>query len=507
MEITIISDTHGRHHELTGDLIGGDVLIHCGDSMTSGYKEEQLISFCEWFDKLDLYVHKIFIAGNHCRLFENNSKRALEIVSNYKNIIYLQDSGVKIGKTFFYGTPWQPEFYNWAFNLPRKGGELFEKWQNIPEKTDILITHCPPFGYLDSVRGRGGLGCELLRDRVDTFKNLINCFGHIHDSYGIIKKDSNTFINASSLNEEYTYQNKPINLRYNSKSKVATPVKDLRGIRYCEANKDIIFKEYFTDNNSIPNIAKKYKIKIDCLRKIIRDNWRIKGISEAKQKYSIDLTMFEKIDKNWKAYFLGWMYSDGNVYRGAGKNTASLCIAETDKYILEYFNDKIYNGEKPLNYRPAKIKKGTNYMCKPLSRFQIDSSKICDDLVKTGLVENKSLIKIYPNLEKNLNSHFIRGYFEGNGSIKVNRVEPNRVVTIVSGSEVFLEKLSEILYAEIGVSSKIKRVNNNLWILSFSKKEDVLKFYNYIYFDCEMSLNRKRDNFINKRKNGDNHIK
>lgn len=496
MEITIISDTHGKHSELTDDLIGGDVLIHCGDSMTSGYLEQQLIDFCEWFDKLDLYTHKIFIAGNHCRLFENNPERALEIISSYKNITYLQDSGIKIGRTLFYGTPWQPEFYNWAFNLPRYGEGLSKKWENIPDETDILITHCPPFGYLDSVGARGGLGCELLRERVDSFKNLINCFGHIHYSYGVIQKNSNTFINASNLNENYDYENKPVNLRYNSKNKIATPVKDLRGVHYCEANKSIIFKEYFIDNNTIQNIAKKYKIRIDCLRKVIRNNWKIKGNSESKQKYNIDLTTFEKIDSNWKSYFLGWMYSNGNIYRGAGKNTISLCIADTDKYILEYFNNKIYNGKKPLNYRPAKIKKGTDYMCKPLSRFQIDSSKICDDLIKIGLTENKSLTKTYPKLETRLNSHFIRGYFEGNGCIKVNRVDPNRKIEIVSGSSVFLESLSKILCEEIGICSKVKNLNTNLWSISFSKKEEVLKFYNYIYTDCEISLNRKRDKFI-----------
>lgn len=428
MEITIISDTHGKHSELTDDLIGGDVLIHCGDSMTSGYLEQQLIDFCEWFDKLDLYTHKIFIAGNHCRLFENNPERALEIISSYKNITYLQDSGIKIGRTLFYGTPWQPEFYNWAFNLPRYGEGLSKKWENIPDETDILITHCPPFGYLDSVGARGGLGCELLRERVDSFKNLINCFGHIHYSYGVIQKNSNTFINASNLNENYDYENKPVNLRYNSKNKIATPVKDLRGVHYCEANKSIIFKEYFIDNNTIQNIAKKYKIRIDCLRKVIRNNWKIKGNSESKQKYNIDLTTFEKIDSNWKSYFLGWMYSDGNIYRGAGKN--------------------------------------------------------------------KSLTKTYPKLETRLNSHFIRGYFEGNGCIKVNRVDPNRKIEIVSGSSVFLESLSKILCEEIGVCSKVKNLNTNLWSISFSKKEEVLKFYNYIYTDCEISLNRKRDKFI-----------
>lgn len=214
MKITIISDTHQRHNMLTEDLIGGDLLLHCGDAMSSGYYEQELISFCEWFDSIKNYDCKIFIAGNHCRIFEDNPERALEIVSNYPSIIYLQDNffiykGVKI-----YGSPWQPWFYDWAFNLPRNGAGLMSKWEAIPEDTDILITHAPAWGYLDTVRGGEHLGCEQLRERVDVIKPKIHAWGHIHDSYGELKTESTHFINASVLNERYEYKNKPINLVY-----------------------------------------------------------------------------------------------------------------------------------------------------------------------------------------------------------------------------------------------------------------------------------------------------
>jgi len=124
MKITFISDTHGKHESVTPLLKGGDILIHCGDVMNNGDIEEELNSFCKWFDSIDNYKYKIFIAGNHDILFEMDSKRAKETVDNYKSIIYLQDESIIIqtdnkNSIKIYGSPWQPTFYNWAFNLPR----------------------------------------------------------------------------------------------------------------------------------------------------------------------------------------------------------------------------------------------------------------------------------------------------------------------------------------------------------------------------------------------------
>lgn len=213
--ITTISDTHTKHKSLTNDLIGGDILIHSGDISSMGYPRE-IENFCKWFDKINNYDIKIFIAGNHDYLFQDEHETAMEIVNSYKWITYLQDDWVGFGKgndvpVKIYGSPWQPEFYNWAFNLPRAGTELEQKWNMIPDDTDILVTHGPAWGYGDVVFGRyDHLGCERLIDRVMILGTPIHVFGHIHSGYGYSTDGTTHFINSSVLNESYTYGKQPI---------------------------------------------------------------------------------------------------------------------------------------------------------------------------------------------------------------------------------------------------------------------------------------------------------
>ena len=209
MKITFISDTHTKHKQL--DLSGGDLLIHAGDIMNSGYSKSDIHAFCEWFEAQD-YKHKIFIAGNHDRMFENHPLESNTIVNKY-DVTYLQDDEHLIDGVKLYGTPWQPEFCNWAFNLPRRGDGLMAKWGAIPKDTDILITHGPAYGHLD-VSGYGGqnVGCELLRERIDKVKPLIHVFGHIHGSAGYKFDGTTHYFNASVLNERYEYQNKPMTI-------------------------------------------------------------------------------------------------------------------------------------------------------------------------------------------------------------------------------------------------------------------------------------------------------
>lgn len=221
MEITFISDTHSRHTDITKDLPGGDLLLHSGDFMNSGVIQNEMFSFCDWFNKLDEYDSKIFIAGNHDILFEQSPTFVKGALSGYKWIDYLQDEEIIVNDVKIYGSPWQPEFYNWAFNLPRRGPGLSSRWENIPNDTDILITHGPPQGILD-ISGppysQGDLGCELLRVRVDELKPKIHLFGHIHGSYGYKFINGTHFINASVLNEQYEYKNKPLTVKWDKES-------------------------------------------------------------------------------------------------------------------------------------------------------------------------------------------------------------------------------------------------------------------------------------------------
>lgn len=216
MDITFISDTHTKHIELNGQLPGGDLLIHSGDIMNSGYKNQEIHDFCKWFEVQD-YKHKIFIAGNHDRMFENNPLESNTIINNY-DVTYLQDSEYVIDGVKLYGSPWQPWFHNWAFNLPKDGWELEQKWKDIPEDTDILITHGPPQDHLDisgTPYNEPHLGCELLRVKVDEQPPKIHVFGHIHGSYGYKFDNGTHFINASVLNERYQQVNKPLTVDWN----------------------------------------------------------------------------------------------------------------------------------------------------------------------------------------------------------------------------------------------------------------------------------------------------
>jgi Icc-related predicted phosphoesterase len=224
IRITFISDTHNKHKQVTSFLPGGDLLIHAGDLTSMGYQHE-IQSFCTWFNKLDNYDHKVFIAGNHDWGFQDNTEKIMEIVNSYKGIDYLQDDMLLVGGENYedmvkiWGSPWQPEFYNWAFNLPREGEELREKWAQIPTDVDILVTHGPAHGYLDKVMGGWeNLGCELLSEAIKVKKPKIHVCGHIHSGYGYIFDGDTHYINASVLNEQYAFAHKPLTVDWDPKT-------------------------------------------------------------------------------------------------------------------------------------------------------------------------------------------------------------------------------------------------------------------------------------------------
>jgi predicted phosphodiesterase len=139
MKLCIISDTHNKHKRLS-KLPYADVIIHCGDMTSMGHSHE-IVEFMKWFSKLEQYKYKICIAGNHDWLFDTNRLIAHEKVP--MNVIYLEDREIILDGIKFYGTPVQLPFMNWAFNKPEE--RLIPHWQAIPDDTDVLITHQPPY--------------------------------------------------------------------------------------------------------------------------------------------------------------------------------------------------------------------------------------------------------------------------------------------------------------------------------------------------------------------------
>ena len=127
-----------------------------------------------------------------------------------KNVTYLEDSGVTIEGLNFYGIPVQLPFNNWAFNRPES--KLAEHWKAIPDNTDVLITHCPPYGIFDwSIYDNIHTGSPSLYYEVtNRIRPKLHVFGHIHQGYGIKVIENTTFINASNLNEYREYVNPPV---------------------------------------------------------------------------------------------------------------------------------------------------------------------------------------------------------------------------------------------------------------------------------------------------------
>jgi Icc-related predicted phosphoesterase len=199
IKIVIISDTHGYHEQAS--IPDGDILIHAGDLTKRGALNE-VAQFNDFMGKLP-HPKKIVIAGNHDFSFEREPQKARALMTN---CIYLEDKGITINGINFYGSPWQPRFFDWAFNLDR-GPALRQKWELIPEFTDVLITHGPPTGYGDKTVRGDAAGCDDLLQVVRRIKPRLHIFGHIHEGYGSFKEGNTTFINASVCNLQYS----PIN--------------------------------------------------------------------------------------------------------------------------------------------------------------------------------------------------------------------------------------------------------------------------------------------------------
>ena len=211
-KICCISDTHDLLDYI--DLPDADLLVHAGDISMMG-TVEQILKFNEDCGRIE---HKfkygiVFIAGNHDWLFQKNNLLARSLITN---ATYLEDSHVTINGLKIYGAPWQPTFYNWAFNLDR-GLPIKAKWDLIPDDVDVLITHGPPYGILDVVGPNRfnpvalHVGCEELAKRIEQIPNLkLHVSGHLHNSHGFQKIGDKVFISASSLNDHYRVANRPI---------------------------------------------------------------------------------------------------------------------------------------------------------------------------------------------------------------------------------------------------------------------------------------------------------
>ena len=237
LKIVCISDTHNRHRELTrvlhssplgdsplGDSPLGDVLVHSGDFTNFGTLEE-VRDFVEWFESLRGFRHKILIAGNHDVTMDPSHPSASStpkedlaeirrLVTESREFHYLHDSSVVIDGTRFYGAPYvcldmpagsppalSPQGARWAFSLSDIEIASTRVWERIPDDTDVLITHGPPFGIMDR-SFTGNVGDDfLLLEVMERVRPRVHIFGHVHNQQGELMVGETRFVNAVSQGE------------------------------------------------------------------------------------------------------------------------------------------------------------------------------------------------------------------------------------------------------------------------------------------------------------------
>lgn len=204
--LVLVSDTHGYHRSI--HVPPGDILVHAGDWTKKDIGRKEARDFLDWLSNLP-HSYKIFIAGNHDGAPEKFPGPFREMVkATTGNVIYLEDEGATVGGLKFWGSPVTPEFFNWHFNRAR-GEAIRAHWDKIPNDTDVLITHGPPYGFGDwSNHERTHAGCKDLWDAVNRVKPRLHVCGHFHEGHGcrtITYEDGKTtqFVNASICNSRY----------------------------------------------------------------------------------------------------------------------------------------------------------------------------------------------------------------------------------------------------------------------------------------------------------------
>lgn len=234
----------------------------------------------------------------------------------------------------------------------------------------------------------------------------------------------------------------------------------------------------YNDGMRFEAIRKKYKVHSSTLNNIFYSY----GIEKVrKRKRAVNKDFFETIDTEEKAYWLGFLFADG--YNDERRGYIEVALASKDKEHLEKFKQAI-ESEHPIADRL--IKKSL------VVRLMFCSRKMSNDLASHGCVQAKSLILEFPDsVPEELVHHFIRGYFDGDGSVSVN-LEKGTYSVSVLGTKKFLNQLRS--YTNLSMTKYDQK--GEAFALRYGGRQNLLKIYDYLYKDATIFLDRKREKFL-----------
>ena len=253
-----------------------------------------------------------------------------------------------------------------------------------------------------------------------------------------------------------------------------------------------IIKEYNAiENISLAKVAKKFKVDPATVRRVlIRNNYRVRTINEIKTKYTFDINFFDNIDCESKAYWLGFIYADGVV---TGK-VFQIKIHNKDINLLEKFKQDIKSTHPIHTYFTNQGYSNNTTYCTILFTNEVFVNK----LIMKGVLKQKSLILKFPTNDQvpnHLIHHFMRGYFDGDGSIYCSKNSP---ICNVVGTIEFLTEYRKLLPIESNAKIyKEKRTEKNTWYIVLGGSHIVKNIFDFLYKDAYVYLDRKYERFKN----------
>lgn len=201
---------------------------------------------------------------------------------------------------------------------------------------------------------------------------------------------------------------------------------------------------------------------------------------------NFNIDYFEKIDSEDKAYFLGFIVADGSV----SKKSNSIKIIQKETNILYDFKNYIkFDGEIFTS------------KTKNISNITITSSKTKRDLENLGIYSNKTMSVRYPDIPDNLQNHFMRGVFDGDGCISLRTDKRDNKqrgqVNICSGSYDFIKEYYDklVIFANLDGKNKIRCPKGTYYVVDWGGLSDVEKIYEFLYKDSKVYLLRKKEIF------------
>lgn len=260
---------------------------------------------------------------------------------------------------------------------------------------------------------------------------------------------------------------------------------------------DIVQMYQENEELTCEDIARKYNVYRNAINKILR----VRGVKirndrcKLRRKYKLNENYFENINCEEKAYFLGFLYADGNNF--TKKSTISICLQDRDADILKKFKHSI-SSDAPI-CKIFRSKKNKNWQ--DVQKIVINCNKMSNDLNNLGCFNKKSFTINFPNKQQvpeYLICPFIRGYFDGDGSISISKTgRPN--LNIVS-TVMFIEEMSKILKNKLDINGFIyqdkRTIGKTTRQFYITKKEDMKKFLEWIYKDATIYLDRKHQKYM-----------